>query len=211
MEDGLLGHAQFRVLAEGMPRVGVSVILWERAARDVEPDPVPLQEYVADYPEIDLELVDLAWCEERFLLQALVVASTDDALGEVHRVTVREDVDQLRPKVCVARSGGSEEVYPDWTADLRLRGQGRRAVDEHVVSPLYRPLVEWPLRPPVQVVDVGDGVRGVVGVAVTGRLDRDFLRREEAVPERAVCVAAAPEVVGRQLHPSGWPLSVLHP
>jgi hypothetical protein len=54
--DGLAGHVDFGIAAEGCPGVGVPVEAREVAARDLDPDAVAGQEDVAGGQQIDAQL-----------------------------------------------------------------------------------------------------------------------------------------------------------
>src|SRR6266536_5412946 len=103
--------ARAPVVVERLPRVRIDVEAREVAARDVDPDAMPLPEYVGRRIELERERVDLAWLQEPFRSQSLPETPSHDAVCDVHvepagKVRRRwMHVQQLRREISVESVG----------------------------------------------------------------------------------------------------------
>jgi len=84
------------------------------AAGDFEADPVAGLEEVGGRPQVNGDLVYLTGGDQLGLLFGVAVADPLDAVGEVDRAAVGEDVDEFAGEVGVGCGGDEEEPQPDW-------------------------------------------------------------------------------------------------
>src|ERR671937_1824788 len=99
--DGLAGHLEPGILAEGVAGVGVAVIHGEVTAGDLEPDLVTRLEQVAGRPDLDGVAVDPAGPDEGGVSVRDPVPGPLDPVVEVDRSTVRIDIDELGGEIGV--------------------------------------------------------------------------------------------------------------
>src|SRR5215212_3834453 len=130
--DRLHGRLHLGVRAEFVTGVEVAIEAWEVATAHLQTDAVPLAEEVAGRPEVDLVFVDLTGRDRPGSVGPLSVAGADDAVGEVARVTVRVDVDQLAREIGIRRGGRRPEVKPYQTGHLGVLRERRCRVDEDI-------------------------------------------------------------------------------
>src|SRR5262245_24145140 len=118
MEHRLPGRLPAR--GRGLVFAGVQVAIEARevAGGDLDPDAVAGQEHVAGGPEVDGEAGDLVRDERCGSLARVAVAGADDAVGQVLRVAVGPDVDQLCGEVSVRGAAGREEGDGEGSGDL---------------------------------------------------------------------------------------------
>src|SRR4051794_35532570 len=95
VQDSLVGATRAGVVADRVSGVQIAVEAREIAAADLDPDAVARLENIARHPEVDLELVDLAGCQQLGRTTSLAVAPAHDAVAQVPGGAVRENIDQL--------------------------------------------------------------------------------------------------------------------
>src|SRR5215208_3333111 len=95
VEDRLHRRQHLRIRAELVTGIEVAIEAGEVAAARLQTDAVPLAEEIAGRPQVDLVCVDLTGRDRPRGVGPLAVAGANDAVGEVTRVAVRVDIDQL--------------------------------------------------------------------------------------------------------------------
>src|ERR1035437_5246611 len=109
MIHGIVRDTPALILSEGFAGVGIDVEPWEIAARNIDPDAVPLFEHVGGREWIDLQAVDLPGRPHFGLFGRISIAGADYAVAHVHLVTGRIvvarriDIDKLRGEIRARR------------------------------------------------------------------------------------------------------------
>ena len=175
--------------------VGVRVEAREVAAADVEPDAVAGQEPVRGRADEHPDLLHPAGFQRLGLRERVPVPEPEDPVGQDLGAAVGVDVDELGGDVRVERAAADVEdgLHGADHVDRPCERIGR--VDEHVLPPLERALVERPAAP-------ADGA-----AAVEGRPADRGHRRARVVQERirrlvAGGLAGEPAVAADRVRPT---------
>src|SRR5215204_5220540 len=201
VEDGLHRWLHLRVRAELVTGVEVAIEAWEVAAAHLKTDAVPLVEEIAGRPEVDLVFVDLAGRDRPRSVGPQAVSGADDAVGEIARVAVRVDIDQLPCEIGIRRGGCRPEVKPHRTGHLGVLLQRRGRVDEYVRPRFHRALVEGAGGQGGRVAaelpaDSGDRVEGIVEEDIWPITVRRFIGKRAVTRARFGVAATAEEELG---------------
>jgi len=96
--NGVGGFDELRIGGGGFAGVEVAVEAREVARRDFEANAVAFEEDVAGGPEVDFVFVDLAGLDEFGFAAGFAIAGAENSFGEVLRVPVGPDIDELAVK-----------------------------------------------------------------------------------------------------------------
>ncbi len=77
---------------------------------------------IAGGPEVDLILVGHSWLNQRgrFSARKVAIASTDNAIGEILRITTRMDIYQACHKIGIRCARNGPEIYLDRAGHLDI-------------------------------------------------------------------------------------------
>ena len=81
----------------------------EIAAGDFEAKHMPPQENIACGPEIERDLVYLAWINQRGMFPRIPVAHAENPFRDIHREAIRRDIDKFASEIRVHSRGLGEK------------------------------------------------------------------------------------------------------
>src|SRR3954447_19925105 len=99
MIDGLIRLRELDRVRHLAAVIRIPVEAWEVAARYLHTDPMTLQKDIARYTGVHGDSVDFAGLGQFRLLERIAITQTQNAVGQVARLAVREDIDQLRGEI----------------------------------------------------------------------------------------------------------------
>src|SRR5258708_31193872 len=113
VQDGLMSNGQFSAGTEIMACIRVAVPTREATACHVQANTMPGFEDIAGGPEVDLVLVGHSWLNQRgrFSARKVAIASTDNALGEILRITTRMHIYHARHKIVILCAPNSPQLF----------------------------------------------------------------------------------------------------
>src|SRR6266550_2768972 len=93
------GWHRFPVEANSLAGIQVSIETREVAAADFQPQTVSLKKDIRRGPQVNAELVYLAWIHELRLLLGTPIACANNSLGQVLSKSIRPHVDEFGSEV----------------------------------------------------------------------------------------------------------------
>src|SRR5580704_917591 len=103
MIDGVLRFGEIGTGGRVLAGIQIAVETGEIAARNLDANLVPFQEYVAGIPQVDLELVDLSGRDGVSFTCTVAIARAQNAFRKVLRKSVRPHVHKLACEVRIRR------------------------------------------------------------------------------------------------------------
>ena len=99
--DRLAGYHDSGVDPRFAAVIQVPIEAWEIAARNLNPNPVPLQKRLARDSHLDPELVYSTRFQEDWFLERFPESGSQNSLTDVDRPAIRMDIQQSSRPVCI--------------------------------------------------------------------------------------------------------------
>src|SRR2546430_13428773 len=115
-------HHERAVLAHSVPRLRSAIPARETAARHIQADAMSLLKDIAGGPQIDLVLIHPPRLNQRWRLAAgkITISCSDNAIGQILRVSIGMDIDESRHKISIDGAGRSPQPHADWPRHLHI-------------------------------------------------------------------------------------------